>query len=116
MPKDDSVYLGHMLDIWRKILAKTTGIDRAGYDADENLRLALVHLIQMIGEAARAVSQGFRARNPQIPWRQIIGMRHIVVHDYLNVDEDIVWDVTQLDIAPLKAELEKLVAPGGSPP
>ena len=50
MPKDDAVYVGHILDMRRKALAKTTGRTREDYDADENLRLALVHLIQTMGE------------------------------------------------------------------
>ena len=59
-------------------------------DADENLRLALTHLVQIIGEAGRQVSREFSDRHPEIPWADIVGMRHKVVHDYLGVDEDIV--------------------------
>ena len=57
MPKDDAVYVGHMLDVARKVLAKTDGIEKADFDADENLRLALTHLLQIIGEAATRVSR-----------------------------------------------------------
>ena len=57
-----------------------------GWLADENLRLALIHLIQIIGEAGRQVSQEFSDRHPEIPWADIIGMRNKVVHDYLGVD------------------------------
>jgi uncharacterized protein with HEPN domain len=74
-------------------------LPRETYDADENLRLALIHLVQVIGEAARQVSREFTVTHPEVPWENIIGMRHKVVHDYLGVDEDIVWqDVTQLSI------------------
>jgi hypothetical protein len=55
---------------------------RGAYDADANLRLALIHLIQIIGEAGRQVSREFSDRYPEIPWADIIGMRHKVVHDY----------------------------------
>ena len=55
------------------------------------LRLALIHLVQVIGEAARQVSREFTVIHPEVPWENIIGMRHKVVHDYLGVDEDIVW-------------------------
>jgi len=90
MTKDNSLYLGHMLDITRKVVTKTSCLSRADYDQDENLRFALVHLIQVIGEAARRVSLEIQKAHPEIPWANIIGMSHKVVHDYLEVDEDII--------------------------
>ena len=112
MPKDDLVYVGHMLDTSRLIVSKLVGKARSDFDADDNLRLALTHLIQTIGESARRVSSEFQQAHPQIPWSRIIGMRHKVVHDYLYVDYDIVWGVATVNIPPLAAELEKLAPPG----
>jgi uncharacterized protein with HEPN domain len=111
MSPRDLVYVGHMLDMARKAVSKTRGLSREAYDADENLRLALIHLIQVIGEAARQVSQEFSRTHPEIPWADIIGMRHKVVHDYLGVDEDIVWQVAKEDLPRLVAALEPLVPP-----
>jgi len=108
MPRDDSVYVGHMLDTARKAAEKIRGVTRAQYDADENLRLALTHLLQVIGEAARGVSDEFRERNPGIPWQAIVGMRHRVVHDYLNVDEDVVWRTATNELMPLLRQLETI--------
>lgn len=93
MSPRDVVYVGHMLDTARKAVSKTQGLSRRAYDDDENLRLALTHLIQVIGEAARQISREFSDGHPEIPWADIVGMRHKVVHDYLGVDEDIVWQV-----------------------
>jgi uncharacterized protein with HEPN domain len=109
MQKDDLVYVGNMLDTTRAIVAKASGKSRSDFDADENLRLALTHLIQTLGEAARHVSLGFQQRHPQIPWSKIIGMRHKVVHDYLHVDFDIVWAVATINLPPLLIELERIV-------
>ena len=111
MSPRDLVYVGHMLDMARKAVSKTPGPSREAYDGDENLRLALIHLIQVIGEAARQVSQKFSSAHPEIPWAEIIGMRHKVVHDYLGVDEDIVWQVVTEDLPRLVATLEPLVPP-----
>jgi uncharacterized protein with HEPN domain len=111
MQKDDLVYLGHMLDTARKAFDKTRGKSRLDYDGDENLRLALVHLIQIIGEAARRVSPEGRTSHPEIPWSDIMGMRHKVVHDYLDVDEDIVWEVVTSDLPSLVSALERIVPP-----
>ncbi|HEY4759718.1 MAG TPA: HepT-like ribonuclease domain-containing protein [Thermoguttaceae bacterium] len=108
MPKDDLVYLGHMLDLAEKITAKVKGISRTQFDADENLRLALAHLVQTFGESARHISLPFQQSHANIPWSAIIGMRHKVVHDYLHVDFDIVWGVATQDLPSLIVELRKI--------
>jgi uncharacterized protein with HEPN domain len=97
---------------WRERRWAKSGIFHAtAYDADENLRLALIHLVQVIGEAARQVSREFTATHPEIPWENIVGMRHKVVHDYLGADEDIVWQVVTEDLPKLVQALEPLVPP-----
>lgn len=111
MSPRDLVYVGHMLDMATKAVSKTAGLAREAYDADENLRLALIHLVQVIGEAGRRVSREFSDDHPEIPWAKIIGMRHKVVHDYLGVDEDIVWQVVTEDLPKLVAALEPIVPP-----
>ena len=103
MQRDELLYAGHMLDMARKALAKVEGRPRNAYDEDENLRLALAHLVQVIGEAARRVSPGFREAHPEIPWMDIVGMRSKIVHDYLSVDEDVVWEVVTSDLPPSRA-------------
>lgn len=62
----DLVYVGHMLDMARKAVAKVRDLPRETYNADENLRLALIHLVQVIGEAARQVSREFTSTHPEI--------------------------------------------------
>jgi uncharacterized protein with HEPN domain len=111
MIKDDTVYLGHMLDQARKVAGKVQGKTRAEFDADENLRLALAHLVQTIGEAARRVSDTTKTASPEVPWRQIMGMRHRIVHDYMNVDEDILWAVATIHVPALAAHLTTLMPP-----
>lgn len=111
MSPRDVVYVGHMLDTARKAVSKTQGLSRQAYDDDENLRLALTHLVQVIGEAARQVSREFSGAHPEVPWTDIVGMRHKVVHDYLGVDEDIVWQVVTDDLPRLVAALEPIVPP-----
>lgn len=65
MSPRDLVYVGHMLDMAKKAVSKTNGLSRDAHDADENLRLSLIHLIQIIGEAARQVSREFLDRHPE---------------------------------------------------
>jgi uncharacterized protein with HEPN domain len=108
MTKDDLVYVGHMLDSARVVTAKVQGLERAAFDHDENLRLAVTHLIQTIGEAAARVSDAFRDAHQEIPWRAIVGMRHKIVHDYIHVDFDIVWDVAKMQLPILVTQLENI--------
>jgi uncharacterized protein with HEPN domain len=109
MPREeDLVYIGHMLDMVRKAIAGIGTGNRAEYDADDMLRMGLTHLVQVIGEAARKVSPEFQLEHPEIPWRQIIGMRHRIVHDYLRVDEDVLWEVVKNDLPALLLHLEKI--------
>jgi len=93
MQRDDLAYVGHMPDTARWIVGKVAGKSRSEFDADENLRLALVHLIPTLGESARRVSREFQGTHPGVPWKEMTGMRRKVVHDSLHVDYDIVWNV-----------------------
>jgi len=102
-----------MLDLSRKAVEKTKGIGRGEHDHDENLRLALAHLIQIIGEAARRVSADFQRKQPDIPWAEMFGMRHKIVHDYLEIDEDIVWDVVIQDLPLIVPVLEEIIPAEG---
>jgi len=111
MPQGDLLYLGHMLDVAIQAVEKIQGKSWEDYEADENLRLALAHLIQMIGEAARRVSPESQQKHSQIPWSDVIGMRHKIVHDYLDVDFDVVWEVVTKDLPDLIAQLSPIVPP-----
>jgi uncharacterized protein with HEPN domain len=111
MQQGDLLYLGHMLDVSLQAVEKLQGKSREDFEADENLRLALTHLIQMIGEAARRVGPESRQRYSQIPWSDVIGMRHKIVHDYLDVDFDVVWEVVKTDLPELIAQLGPIVPP-----
>jgi uncharacterized protein with HEPN domain len=112
MPKDDSVYLGHMLDAAQKIAARIRGKTRAEYDSSEDLQIVVAYLIQTIGEAASRVSTNLRDKHAEIPWKQIVGMRNRIVHDYMNIDADVVWEVATRNIPTLIARLNSLVTPG----
>ncbi|OQA41416.1 MAG: hypothetical protein BWY52_02570 [Chloroflexi bacterium ADurb.Bin325] len=70
---------------------------------DEMRQVWVIHHLQIIGEAAYGLSQEFRANHAEIPWAQIIGMRHVLVHGYFDIDLDIVWAAIEKDIPPLKA-------------
>jgi uncharacterized protein with HEPN domain len=82
---------------------------RAGFDRDELVQTWIVHHLQIVGEAVRALSDDARHRRPEIPWEQIAGMRNILVHDYFGIDLDEVWAAVERDLPPLKAAVLALV-------
>ena len=108
MKKDDAVYLGHIVDLADKISQRVKDKSRDDFDSNEDLRIVLTHLVQTIGEAARRVSPAFRKDHPEVPWSDIIGMRHRIVHDYMDVDEDIVWDVAIFELPALIKKIKPL--------
>jgi uncharacterized protein with HEPN domain len=113
MPKDDRVYAGHMMDMAEKIQELSSENGSLDFSSDQALLYALAHLVQIIGEAARRVSPEFRSRYPQVPWTEIIGMRNKVVHDYMDLDEDILRAVVKEDIPRLITELKKIAPDAG---
>lgn len=72
---------------------------------DELIQTWVVHHIQIIGEAARRLSEEARLKHDEIPWPAIIAMRNILVHDYFTVDVEEVWSTVERDLPPLKAEI-----------
>jgi uncharacterized protein with HEPN domain len=78
---------------------------REAFESDELLQVWIVRHLQIIGEAASRVTEETRSRFPEIPWGKIIGMRHILVHGYFEIDHDIVWLVVEKDLASLKNQV-----------
>jgi uncharacterized protein with HEPN domain len=107
MQHDDRVYLRHMLDMAKKAQELAGKKSREEFERDEVLRLALRHLLQIVGEAASRLPRDFRAGNPDIPWDEIVGMRHRVVHDYLGIDDEVVWTTVVQDLPSLVELLER---------
>lgn len=83
--------------------------NRLAFDQNDLLHIWFVHYLQIIGEAASRVSDELRQKNLQIPWEQMIGMRHILVHGYFEVDLDIVWSVVEKDLQDLKEQVQALL-------
>ena len=111
MNERDETRLHDMLDAAIKAREFAAGKTRAMLDTDELLAFALVRALEIVGEAASRVSQDTRSRHPQIRWKEIVGMRNKIIHDYLSVDYEIVWDVVTNDLPDLIRELETIVPP-----
>jgi uncharacterized protein with HEPN domain len=73
--------------------------------------MVFAHLVQVLGEAAFRVSTTRRAELSEIPWKRIVGMRHRIVHDHMNIDIEILWEVVRRNVPEQVAMLEKIVPP-----
>jgi uncharacterized protein with HEPN domain len=82
---------------------------RQAFEKDELIQNWFVRHLQIIGEAAYALPGDLRDQQPDIPWTEIIGMRHILVHDYFVIDTDIVWDAVERDLPDLKTKVEGML-------
>ena len=108
-PPEDDVLLRDMLDHARRAVGAMDRRTRADLESDPILAAAMERFIEVTGEAASKVSEPTRRGLPQIPWREIIGMRNRLVHGYAAVDHDIVWDVVTVDLPSLVVALTELL-------
>jgi uncharacterized protein with HEPN domain len=108
--RSNDIRLRHMMDHAREALALTQGKTRADLDSDRLLELALVRLLEVVGEAASRVPDEKRVLYPEIPWAQIIGLRNRLIHGYDAVDLDILWQIIKVDLPPLLLVLETILA------
>ena len=107
MRKDDAIRMRHMLDAAQEAIEFAQGRTRVHLNSDRKLVLALVKEVEIIGEAAYQVSQTARNQLTDIPWDDIIGVRHRLVHAYFDINLDILWRTVQDDLPLLIALLER---------
>jgi uncharacterized protein with HEPN domain len=107
----DLAYLLDMLAAARRAHEYVAGVAREAFGRDSVLQDAVVRRLEIVGEAARRVSEATRQRHQEIAWRRIVGLRHRLAHDYLHVDIERVWEIVQRDVPDLITKLERLVPP-----
>jgi uncharacterized protein with HEPN domain len=105
LPKG-AVRLRHMMDHAREAVALVQNKKREDLEADRKLNLALVRLLEIIGEAAGRISKDDRTRYPNVPWTEIVGLRNRLIHGYDEIDFDIVWQIVTADLPTLIENLE----------
>jgi len=107
---DNDTSLRHMLDHAIEAHEMAHGKTRRDLETDRQLNLALVRLLEIVGEAASRASADLQERNPQVPWSQIVGLRNRLIHGYDSVDFDILWAIVHDDLPPLIDQLTAILS------
>jgi uncharacterized protein with HEPN domain len=102
----DEIYLEEIGEFGKKIVEFTSGISYESFAADEKLQLAVLKLIENIGEASKRLSELARERHSNVNWRKAMAMRDKLVHDYMDVDLEIVWNVASKEVPALLESLK----------
>jgi len=110
--KRDVLFIRHILDAIELIEEYLEGVDYEEFLNDRMLQDAVIRELEIIGEATKNLSNEFRDKHPEIPWRQMAGMRDKLIHGYFGVDVNAVWDTAKRDLPVLKKELQKIAGNG----
>jgi len=102
----DAIYKLHILDSITDIENYVKGLLQKEFEGNKIVQDAVMRKFQVIGEATKRLSPGFKSKHRDIPWKKVTGMRDILIHDYFQVDLTILWDTIQNELPALKQKLK----------
>ncbi|MCX6303582.1 MAG: DUF86 domain-containing protein [Bacteroidetes bacterium] len=106
--KDDTIYLEHIENNLKRIISYASGITKEVFLENIQLQDAGIRQIEIMGEATKRISETFKEKHPEVPWKDMAGMRDKLIHDYLDVDLNIVYQTVAVDIPTLLPIIEKI--------
>ena len=106
--KNPLIFIAHMLESVKDIGDFTLGVSKEEIEHNKEKLNAVVRSIEIIGEAAKNLPASFKEKNREIAWKEIIGTRDILIHHYLGVDVDILWNIIKFDLPALEKQLRKV--------
>ena len=110
MKKDPEVFLSHIIDSILLIEEYTNNASETEFHKNRSLQDAIIRRLEIIGEAVKNLPTQFRAKHPEIPWKQIAGMRDILIHEYFDVDLALTWRVVKQEIPVIKKRLSAILS------
>lgn len=108
--RDIGLYLDDILESIKRIENSTKGLTQEEFDNDLDIQDAVVRRIEIIGEAVKQIPSEFKQEHSEIQWKEIAGTRDIFIHDYMEVNFDLVWNIIQNDLPKLKEQIKKATA------
>lgn len=107
--KDDKVFVRHILDAITRIESYIGGTPQIQFLQNAMMQDAVIRQIEVIGEAARNLSEETKKASPDAEWPAIIGMRNRLIHGYFNVDVELIWEIVTTDLPLLKKQVEAML-------
>lgn len=111
--KDDNLYLTHILECIASIEEYTT-VGKSGFFNTKMIQDAVIRNLEIVGEAAKKVSHELKIHNSEIPWREMSGLRDVLIHEYFGVDLKIVWNVVEYELPKIKTKITEVLQKLGS--
>lgn len=106
---DDKARLGHIYDAIIKIEKYISGVEKTVFLQNDILQDAVMRQVEIIGEASSRISDEMQEKHPNLPWFEMRAIRNKIVHDYLEINTDIIWDTVQSDLPPLKNQIKNIL-------
>jgi uncharacterized protein with HEPN domain len=105
-----TAYLHDILDAIDKAEKFLKGLSFADFDKDEKTQFAVIRALEIIGEATKKIPENIRSQYSDVPWREVAGMRDILIHDYFGVDTEVVWKTTHVDLPELRIQIQQILS------
>ena len=109
MSRSIRLYLQDILNSIRKIKQYTSQTTQSELLENEQAFDAVVYNLQIIGEATRKIPEEIRNRQPQVEWKNVIGIRNVITHAYFSIDDEVVWDIIQTKLDPLQSCVQQIL-------
>lgn len=109
MSKDVKVFIEHILESILLIETYTAEISKEEFLKSRQIQDAVMRRLEIIGEATKNIPEDFRKEHPDIPWREIAGMRDILIHEYFGVDLELTWTTVKENLPNLKQKLSRII-------
>ena len=107
-PREWRFYVQDMIKFGEKVLSYTDGLDRNAFVADSLTYDATLHNPALLGEAAAHIPDPIREQHPEVQWRAMVGMRNRIIHAYLGIDDDLIWDIIQAAVPAVLPALRRI--------
>lgn len=110
MKKDPKIFIGHILESIQLIQEYSEHITPEKFKSDRGTQDKIIRRLEIIGEAVKNLTPAFKAKHPEVPWKQMAGMRDILIHEYFSVDLALTWTVVQRELPSIKEKLLPILA------